>query len=149
MGVRRANKSSEAGLSLVEVLVATAILVVGGLGLFFMSSSTIHGNTLSADQAAAAALAIAKIEELKNADFDSVIAGGPDNLDASGAAGNSFTRQWTVTYPQWVNGSAAKDITVTVGWTGGGSTSISSRIVQVDEESPGMPKAFLRCWDQQ
>lgn len=140
-GVRAvaALRPSQAGLSLVEVLVAFTILTVAGIGLFAAGSMSTSGNTRNADQIAAAALAAAKLEDLRNTAFDSLASGADGLLTAGGDSGGIFSRTWTVASTTIAGVSTpAKTGTVTVTWTGGGSITMSTMFVKPSQAFTGI-----------
>jgi hypothetical protein len=121
------------------------VLTIAGLGLFSLGSMATTGNTRNFDQAAAAALAEAKLEDLRNGSFTSLVAGsysdGP--LTAGGASGGIFSRSWTIASTT-ISGvsTPAKNLTATVTWTGGGSISMSTMVVEPAEVNPGFLVGF-------
>src|SRR5688572_29168632 len=98
----------EAGFSLLEMLIAFAIMATAATSLFMLGATTAVGNTRSKEHAAASALAVDKIEELRNTPFDDIA----DGSDAP-VSGSTFARGWSVT-PDTVCNTSAKNITVTV-----------------------------------
>jgi type IV pilus assembly protein PilV len=138
--------NSQAGLTLVEVLVALTILSVGLLGVALMQITSISGNTFSREMAVATELGQDMLEKLNALSYeDTAITGSaspgtahPTATDVSnglavGAGTNNiidergltvgptiYTRTWNV-----IDNAPAtnmKTITVTVSWTEKGAT---------------------------
>lgn len=143
------------GFGLLEFVVSFAVLSVAIAALFYVSSASTRGNRMGLNQATAIALVADKMEELRNTSFSS-LASGSDSapITSGGASGGIYGRSWTVT-PTTVAGAAARDITVTVSWTGGGSVAAQSRVVQASPilmNPPALMAAFPRVvvnsWNQ-
>ena len=100
------------GFTLVEVLVAVAILAVILLGLAASATSVVRANRTSYFNTIAANLAQDKLEELRAKTPADVIPGGPVVDTVYGAA---FTRSWTVAADSPMNG--LKRVEITVAWT--------------------------------
>lgn len=95
---------ANAGSTLIEVLVATLVLVSGVLTmaqLFLLAAAT---NTAARDTTIAVTLAAQKVEELISTDLADAI-GRVDHVDASGhvlstseslPAGAAYTRRWSI-----------------------------------------------------
>jgi type IV pilus modification protein PilV len=81
------------GFTLLEVLIALVILMVGILGLAPLFISAPRYNQSSQAITEAATLAQSKFEELKSLDY-STINNGQDNVQ--GSKGIIFARQWVV-----------------------------------------------------
>ncbi|MBA4392327.1 MAG: hypothetical protein C0407_02125 [Desulfobacca sp.] len=112
------------GFSLVEFMIAIAILAVGLLALVGLQSTSIKGNAKSKNLNSAISLAEKKMEELKNTTFTSLTNGttnDPNNpLTSSDGTGGSFNRSWTI--QTYLVSTYMKQITVTMTWTEGGTT---------------------------
>jgi prepilin-type N-terminal cleavage/methylation domain-containing protein len=136
----------EAGFSLLEMLIAFAIMATAATSLFLLGATTAVGNTRSKEHAAASALAVDKIEELRNTPFDDIV----PNSDAP-VSGSTFARTWTVSSTT-VSGVPAKDITVTV--TGEPDITVALTTTFVDppvittDYFEGFPTAMVRSWSQ-
>jgi len=100
------------GFTLVEVLVAMAVLAVILVGLTASATSVMRTNRTSYFNTIAANLAQDKLEELRAKTPADVIPGGPVVSTVSGAA---FTRSWMVAADSPVIG--VKRVDVTVQWT--------------------------------
>jgi prepilin-type N-terminal cleavage/methylation domain-containing protein len=108
----RASLRRPAGFSLIEVIVATAVLTVGVLGLAQLIVVSTVANRDARATTTATVLARSKMEELRAAPFDGLAASPPgvlaadtpgfvDYIDGSGAAVPSsaatFVRRWAIT----------------------------------------------------
>lgn len=105
------------GLTLIEVMIAMAILAMGMLATVSMHYGTARNNTSGNIYTQASMLAQAQLEILKNQDVDSLLEGGPyadpDNpVDADGFPGGIYERSWTIE----PLGVGARRITVSVQW---------------------------------
>ena len=130
---------AERGLTLVEVLAALVVLTIASLGLFAIGSMSTTGNVRNVDQVAAAALAGAKLEELRNTSFYTLASGSDGPMTAQGTPGGIFSRSWTVTSTTLPGLSTpAKTMTATVAWTGGGSITMSTIVVSPSQAFPGI-----------
>jgi len=104
--LRRRDRSR--GFTLIEIMIATLLLVVALLGIVSTSVIVTQTNTFSKTMTTATTLARAKMEVLKNTDYDG-LTGGTEMVESV------FTRTWTVT-----NNTPATDmktIEVNVTWT--------------------------------
>lgn len=110
------------GFSLVEFMIAIAILAIGLLALVGLQSTAIKGNFSAKNLTTAVLLAEKKMEEFKNTSFASLTNGtfndANNSLTGTGTSGGLFNRSWTI---QTYSGSTyMKQITVTITWTVGG-----------------------------
>jgi len=85
---------SNAGFTLLESMLALAILSIGLLALGRLQISAIWGNALSRDMMTAVSIAEQKIEQLKNTPFANVQSESSTQVTV---ANRNFTRQVTVT----------------------------------------------------
>jgi prepilin-type N-terminal cleavage/methylation domain-containing protein len=119
-------KCNQKGFSLVELLIALAILALSMLAAASMQFNSIRNNTSGNLVTQANMLAKAKMEELKNTTDLNTLSNGAENaINAEGQPGGIYNRTWTVENL----GSTARRITVTVRWYRGSRThsiSISS-----------------------
>jgi prepilin-type N-terminal cleavage/methylation domain-containing protein len=140
------------GFTLVELVVALALLTLGATGLMYMSTISTSGNTRGKDDATAVALAIERMENLKNRGYNALPSSTdpvPDGtFTADGAASGIYTRVYQVSAPIVVAGIPARVIDVWVSWTGGGYVALSTMIVQPTTPVTGMPLVAVRSWNQ-
>lgn len=122
--IRQAVGSQESGFSLIEVLVAIAILAIGLLAIGSMQLSTVRNTTNSNTITQAIMLANQKMEEIKNTrDFTTLGDEDEVDIDANGDPGGIYTRRTRITDPPDIAGittptsSFARDVEVTVEWT--------------------------------
>jgi type IV pilus assembly protein PilV len=110
------------GFTLLEVLIAIALLAVGLLGMATLAGSIISYNQLAQHVTTASALAQDRIEELKGTAYDSVAEGTvvESSIDASGNTGGVYTRNTEV--DEDAAYQKTKTIVVTVSWDWKGNT---------------------------
>jgi type IV pilus assembly protein PilV len=106
----------ENGFTLLEVLVAVAIVGIGFLAAASMQGTSVSGNSKSRYWTYATYLAQDKIEEFRKTDFEDITtAGSPEeNIDIFGTAGGLFTRTWAIADNQ--PAALMKTITITITW---------------------------------
>ncbi len=97
------------GFTLVEVLIAMVILSVGLLAVAGMMGIAIQANAYGSKLSLANRSAQQKLEELKNADYATVV------TYADAADANGLTRSWTVTNDTPI--ANTKTIVTSVTWT--------------------------------
>jgi type IV pilus assembly protein PilV len=120
------DMSDKGGFTLLEMLIAISIFVVGVLAVATMNVNAIRGNRLGNEVTQATSLAQMQIEALKRADISStaLVPGhydDPNNpIDETGAHGGTFTRSWDV----GDNTAFSRTVTVTVQWTKGGGSQL-------------------------
>lgn len=151
MNAKRFFLRNQTGLSLMELVVAFAILATAASSLLLLGSTTSHGNVRSKEHAAAASLGVGKIEELKNLPFEEVASGSDTGtIDAGGDAGGAFTRSWAVTTTT-ASGVPAKNVTVTVSGAPGVVVALTTTLVDppmVGSEHDGFPTVMSKAWSQ-
>lgn len=102
------------GFSLIELLIAMAILAVSMLAAASMQIGSIRNNATGNMVTQANMLAKAQMEVLKNrTDVTTLVGGVENNIDAAGQPGGIYNRSWIVSNL----GTSARRITVTVQWT--------------------------------
>lgn len=103
------NKKSDAGFSLLEVLIAVVILAIGLLGVAAMQLNAIGGNAYGSKLNGATECIQVKIEALRNLTYDEVVNEEEDEDE------NGFTRKTIVQNDTPETG--AKTVEVQVSWT--------------------------------
>jgi prepilin-type N-terminal cleavage/methylation domain-containing protein len=111
------------GFSLIELLIAMAILSIGMLAAASMQYYAIRNNTNGNIYTQANMLAKTRLESLKNLDIESPdLAAGtysdPTSIDENEQPGGIYNRSWIITNL----GTLSRHITVTVQWTRLGQT---------------------------
>ena len=115
------STNNQDGFSLVEAMVAAALLSIISLGAALGADRAVRWNVYSRSLAAATTLAHDKIEELQSkVSTDPLLTAGNHNDDANplkpdGTTGGLYTRKWTVTNNVPANGLRTVQVTVT--WT--------------------------------
>jgi len=110
------------GTSILEAVATLGFVGVAVLGFSMNSVSLARANKVADSTTAATALAQQKIEELRNLPLGAAqlstgsYTDASNPLAASGAAGRTFTRAWTVSAKDQPR-SGLKTLTVTVAWT--------------------------------
>jgi len=123
---------SSDGLTMVELMIAMALLSIGVLAVMAMQLGTSHNNTDGNTYTQANMLAMSQLEILKSQDISFLLPGSYNeghSVDADGNSGGIYTRRWTITDI----GTNARELTVTVEWTRLGRT----RTVQVTSNTRG------------
>jgi type IV pilus assembly protein PilV len=95
----RRLKSSGSGFSLIEVMIALVVLLVGMLGVISMQYYAVGGNKSSRELRVATNMSGDLIEVMKTTDYASIAASNDAPLavgEASLSGGVNFTRRWWV-----------------------------------------------------
>ncbi len=103
------SASGDAGMTLVEVMVAMIILAIALAWLAPMLVVAMRGNRFGGDITAASTVAQDKIEELRNVSYSTLLA-NPTGQDTVG----KMIRNWSVTEDLGQDGLAR--ITITISW---------------------------------
>ena len=103
--------SNDKGFTLIEVMIAIFILVVGLLGVAGVAVTVINGNAFSKEITTATTLAQDKMEELKNTRYSNITSG-------SDTQESIYTRTWTSTPDSPAAGMKTIDVTVQFQWKG-------------------------------
>jgi type IV pilus assembly protein PilV len=112
---------SQSGVTMVELLIALAILSLGVMAATSIQMGTARNNSKGNIYTQAYMLAIEQLEILKNQDVGFLIPGAYSSatpIDADGQPGGIYTRSWTIDNL----GIAGRIVTVTVQWQRGGKT---------------------------
>jgi len=103
--------SNDKGFTLIEVMIAMFVLVVGLLGVAGVATTVINGNAFSREITTATTLAQDKMEELKDTTYSN-IASGSDTQESI------YTRTWTSTPDSPDADMKTIDVTVQFLWKG-------------------------------
>jgi type IV pilus assembly protein PilV len=104
------------GFTLIEVLMAMAILSIGILAVASLQISAVHNNGMGNLITQATMLAQEKMESLKNtANITALTNGSDTNIDHYGESGGIFDRSWTISNP--LGGSSSRQIEIAVQWS--------------------------------
>jgi Tfp pilus assembly protein PilV len=103
-------------MGLVEVIVGLALLAVAVLGINSLAVAMIRGNLSARLNDEATRLAQAKIEQIKNEDFDAAVPGSTMEtvMDAAGGTGALFERETKIEPGVLPN---TRGVTVTMTWS--------------------------------
>ena len=111
---------NQSGFSLVELLIAMAILALAMLAAGSMQYNSIRNNASGNIITQAHMLAKAKMEALKNTrDLTTIASGAENGISENGQPGGIYDRSWTVNN---LGTTAARRIAVTVQWNRGSQT---------------------------
>ncbi len=120
MGLRKIQNrfEKEKGFSLIELLIAMAVMAFAMLAAASMQYSAVRNNTTGNTATQANMLAKAQLEMLKNQNIESAaLAVGdyndPSPIDANGSPGGIYNRTWRID----PLGASARRIRVTIQWT--------------------------------
>jgi len=148
------SRSSEAGFTLLEVIIAFALLTFMMTGVLYMGTISSTANTRSEDEAAAVAHGIDKIEQLKNAGFSQLsVSSFASSVCPTSETLGIYSRSCSIGSQYSLAGVPAKDLTVTVQWTGGGSVTLTTTIINPPTMSSGaleqFPTVAVKSWNSQ
>jgi type IV pilus assembly protein PilV len=120
--VSRAANRAERGFTVVEVLIALLVLLLGLAGILSLQLTSVEATAFSRHATEAAMLGEDKMEELRTVSLGS-LATGADQVDALGQPdlAGLFNRTWTIT-----PGSPTR-VEVIVSWTERGDTKVVNR----------------------
>ena len=110
-----AERTGERGFTLIEVLIALLVLMVGMAGILSLQLTSMKATSFSRHATEASSLAEDKVEELRTVPLNSVrFANGTDQVDSRGVADAEglFTRTWTI-----APGIETTIVNVSVSWT--------------------------------
>jgi prepilin-type N-terminal cleavage/methylation domain-containing protein len=118
MNLKKNNLISDRGFTLIELMIAMVLIVVGLLALGIFTGNMVGQDAKSERQTQAATYAQEQLENLKNQATTGTLATGTGTETLDGI----YTRAWAVT-----NGgnNNLSTISVTVSWAGFGNTSLT------------------------
>lgn len=102
---------TEDGLGLLELLIATTLLVLVGLGVSSLVLSSVQLNQNGDFTSATTWLATTKLDELRQTDYAALVGG--EFSDVATLQGRSFDRRWTIEADTPVEGVARIEVQVT------------------------------------
>ena len=103
--------ANSSGFTLIEVMIAIFVLVVGLLGVAGVATTIINGNTFGKEITTATTLAQDKMEELKGTAYPSIVSG-------SDTQESIYTRTWTATPGSPAAGMKTIEVAVAFPWKG-------------------------------
>lgn len=115
------QNNNQAGVTIIELLIAMVILAMGVLAATSMQMGTARNNSTGNIRTQAHMLAIEQLEILKNQDVSFLTPGTYSDaspIDANGQPGGIYTRNWTIDNL----GTGGRILTVTVQWLRWGKT---------------------------
>ena len=115
MNQSQAYTRRQSGFTIIELVIAMAILSIGMLAVASLQLGTARNNTSGNVYTQANMLAMSQLEILKNQDVSLLIPGtynDPSPLDENGQPGGIYSRSWTITDI----GTGARALTVVVQW---------------------------------
>ncbi|MGD9096744.1 MAG: prepilin-type N-terminal cleavage/methylation domain-containing protein [Desulfobacterales bacterium] len=108
---------NESGFSIIEMLIALAILAVGMLAIGRMQLQTVRNTTNGNTITQATMLAQAKMEQVKNTEDITTLANEIEtDIDADGNPGGIYTRTTTITTPAAPLDDFLRTVRVQVRW---------------------------------
>lgn len=111
--------ADNAGVSFLDLMLSMVVLTIGVLAMADLQVIATRSNNSSKGTAAALTIATAKMEEIKDTVFTSVVAEAATTV-TDAASGLTFTRQVTVTIDSPIAGS--KTVKVIVTWSDSAGT---------------------------
>jgi type IV pilus assembly protein PilV len=112
---RLQRPGEEGGFTLIEVLIALLVLMVGMAGILSLQLTSMKATSFSRHATEASSLAEDKVEDLRTVALDSTrFVNGTDQVDARGVADDEgpYTRAWTIS-----PGTDTTIVNVSVSWT--------------------------------
>ena len=112
---RRQRSGEDGGFTLIEVLIALLVLMVGMAGILSLQLTSMKATSFSRHATEASSLAEDKVEDLRTVPLDSArFVNGTDQVDARGVADGEgpYTRTWTIN-----PGADTTIVNVSVSWT--------------------------------
>ena len=117
------RKLDQKGITLIELMVSIAILMIVSLGFTLGVLSVFSNNRTTKNITVATDLAQAKIEEIRMKGTSALVTGS-DTVNSSGNSGGTFTRSWTIVTSSYSGIAGLYQLRVTVTWPGGSSNKV-------------------------
>ncbi len=118
--MRRLHRNS--GFTLIEIMIAIAVIAIGIFGVMSLMITVMKGNTLSERVTAATTIAQDKMEDFKRMDYDSVVDGSGTNTDYD------VDFYWEADVEDDTPATDTKTITVDVYWGSGGTNTTHNNV---------------------
>ncbi len=142
---RRGVAARQAGFTLLEVMIALVVLLLGVLGIFGLLNSSIVMNRNSVETSKAAHFAQKRLETIRNTPFIEVEPRGATNyprlanddaaadqeLQQLGLSGSATWDRQVLRVDSYASGDALKRVVVTVTWGKAGETDSVSLVTYV------------------
>lgn len=113
--MKKLSLKRQGGYSLIEVVIALAVLSIGILAIAKLQISAINNNATGNFTTQATLLAEARLENLKNTSDVSLLTDLVETgINQTGQPGGIFTRTTTITNP--LGGNYSRQVEVTVQW---------------------------------
>lgn len=116
MKLFQTQRSTEAGFTLIEVLIGISIFAIGMLAVGRMQILSVRNTTVGNLTSQATMLAHQKMEEIKATPFAVLVNEVENNLDEEGNAGGIFNRTTTITVPAPPLDAHARQVQVQIQW---------------------------------
>jgi uncharacterized protein (TIGR02598 family) len=118
--MRRLHRNS--GFTLIEIMIAIAIIAIGIFGVMSLIITVMKGNTLSERVTTATTIAQNKMEDFKMMDYDNVVDGSGINTDYD------IDYYWVADVDVDAPATDTKTITVDVYWSSGGTNTTHNNV---------------------
>ena len=126
-----ADTLREEGFTLVELLVAILLLMIGFLAVITVFWTSAASGTFTRQMTTAASLGEEMLERAKTLSYNSLgTTGGFVNYTAANASARSFTRRWSIS-----ESGGVKIITAEISWSGGGTMGTKTRTFTMTKRS--------------